>query len=410
MMEGFNMENTNTPAILDNDGIAVLSNASEVLTRNQVSVQKASEIGKQIMEAISVSGMSDDLDEKCNTFLVKVNTTLKLMNERRSPITQLFTQVAKQFTTLENELKEGQTVKFIQQSRNDWAAKKAAEKAKAEAEARRKLLVENEKVEIRKKVALDLNTFFTNQLNTVIVHLNDVFNKATLENIESMVKNISSFSPIYEKVHYNQYVSNIQAMYLTKEEVSEIVDAVKEEMFRDFQERYSKSVIETKFSIEDSMPLRKKDLIKIAELEKENAEEAERLKALALENQKAEAERQRIEAAEKAKASELQINAQAEADKMNNLFAATEAAVVSDNSKAQVRTSLKITVTHQSAWVEIFTHFMQIEGMKLGIDELGKKSLNQMKAACEKHATKTGELINSKYIKYEEDFTAVNKA
>lgn len=398
------------PAVLNEEGIVLIGKASEILQKNQISVSKAQEVGKQIKAFIESNGMSDAIDEKCNIYLVKVNETVKNMNDRRSPITQLFTAVAKQFTSLENEMKEGETVKFIQKCRNEWAAQKAAAKKAAEEEAKRKLAIENEKVEVRKKVHSDLIMFVSGQINTVTNSLLKAFNDATLDNIDAVSKKIKGFSCDYKPEHYDLFKCEIVSLYLNKDEINSIVEEVKNEKWKEFSQQYWEAVDETQINIEAKLPARKNELERIAILEKENADAAEKAKKEAAERQKAEVEKARIETAEKAKAAELKAQAQADADKMNNLFAATEAAIIPGEGKAQVRTSLKIVVTHQSAWVEIFTHFMQIEGMKLGIDELGKKSLNQMKASCEKHATKTGELITSKYIKYEEDFTAVNKA
>jgi hypothetical protein len=404
------MENNNTPAVIGNEALAVLQTASEVLQRNQISVSKAGEVGQQIVALINAKGMSDALDEKCNQYLVKVRETAKAMNDRRSPVTQLMTQVAKQFTSLENELKEGKTVLFIQQQRNEWAKAKAEEKRKTEEAAKRRLAIDNEKVEIRKKVELDLIANVSRQIGVVSEHLSGIFNNAGLSVFEKEIEKIKAFPSEYTKRQYDVFDPKITAIYLSKEEVDSIVLEVKNEKFQEHAKRYWETIDDLKINLEGKAPARKKELVAIADAEKKNSVDAERLKKESEDRIKKEEEQQKAEADEKAKQLELQAQSNAEAAKMSNLFSATEAAIIPDQGKAQVRSSLKITVSHQAAWVEIFNHFMQIEGLTLGIDELGKKSLNQMKAACEKHATKTGELIQSKYIKYEEDFTAVNKA
>lgn len=404
------MEANNTPAAIGSEALSVLKTASEVLQRNQISVSTANEKGQQIVALINTQGMSDELDEKCNAYMVQVNKTSKAMNERRSPITQLMTQVAKQFTTLENELKEGKTVLFIQQSRNDWAKKKADAARKAEAEAKRKLAVENEKVEVKKKIELDLISFVNARINQVSEHLMSIFNNATLENIDAEIAKIKTFSSDYNPAHYDSFKTNPLCIYLNAEELEIIVSEVKESKLEGFKKSYYETIDDLKINLEAKVQARKNELEKIAILEKENAEAAEKAKADAAERQRLEAEQAKADAAEKAKSQENQVQSNADAAKLNNLFAATEAVVIPNASKAQVRTAVKMIITHQSAWVEVFTRYMQIEGMKLGIDELGKKSLNQMKAACEKNTVKTGDLIESKYIKYEDDFTAINKA
>ena len=74
-------------------------------------------------------------------FIDKVKVTVKNMNERRSPITQLLTQVAKSFTVLESQIDlktAGSIANKLQAERNKYAAKKLEEQKKAAEEARRK--------------------------------------------------------------------------------------------------------------------------------------------------------------------------------------------------------------------------------------------------------------------------------
>ncbi|MBK7883038.1 MAG: hypothetical protein IPJ81_03900 [Chitinophagaceae bacterium] len=58
---------------------------------------------------------------------------------------------------------------------------------------------------------------------------------------------------------------------------------------------------------------------------------------------------------------------------------------------------------------EIFAMWFEKEGKNLPIDKIGNTKLDQMKAWAEKHAFKTGTKIESKFIKYEESFKAVNR-
>lgn len=400
----------NTPALIGNESLAVLQTAAEVLKRNQASVNKASEVGETIVAIIKERGMSEELDEKANLYMVQVIKTIKAMNERRAPITQLFTQVAKQFTTLENELKEGQTVRTVQQARNEFAAKKAEEKRKAEEAAKRKILVENEKVEVRKKIELDLIAFYSSQTALTSELLQKMFNDSDLSSIDTNVEKIKRFPVEYEKTHkIDAFTCDIAAIYLTKEEVETISKEARAAKLEDAKKYYWEIIDDLKVNIEAKHPMRKKELERIAILEKEDKAAAEKAKALAAAKALSESEKQKQEAADKQKASEVAAQSKADEGKMNNLFDATQSAVLGE-SKAQVRSALKMKITHQSAWVQVFQYWFENEGMTLGIEEIGKKSMNQMKAFCEKQATKTGELIQSKYIQYEEDFTAVNKA
>lgn len=49
-------------------------------------------------------GMNETIDQAAADFLKKVNTTLKNMDERRKPITQIFDKVRSFFTSQEKEI------------------------------------------------------------------------------------------------------------------------------------------------------------------------------------------------------------------------------------------------------------------------------------------------------------------
>ena len=74
--------------------------------------------------------MTDELDKTAATYLERTRRTVKAMTELRSPVTKLFDQVRKEFTTLENDIdptKAGTVPYQLQQLRNMYAAKKRAE-------------------------------------------------------------------------------------------------------------------------------------------------------------------------------------------------------------------------------------------------------------------------------------------
>jgi len=49
------------------------------------------------------------------------------------------------------------------------------------------------------------------------------------------------------------------------------------------------------------------------------------------------------------------------------------------------------------------------EGVKLPLDKIENTKISQMVAFCEKYAHKQSEKIESEYVKYEEDYTAINR-
>ena len=92
---------------------------------------------------------------------------------------------------------------------------------------------------------------------------------------------------------------------------------------------------------------------------------------------------------------------------MQNLFDASD---ISENDNSHIRTGYSITVLHPSGYAQIANYYFEKEGLQQPINALERKTLGQMKTFCEKQAHKTGELIQSKYLKYEETYKAVAKA
>lgn len=405
------MEQEQGLQVLNKENIEIIGTASKVLLRNRTSVQNANEYGDKILSALTMRPMDDKLDEACNKYLVQLAKTEKAMKDRRSPITGIFDMVRSEFTSLEKQVsKSGEMYQIIQQKRNEYAKAKAKAERKRQEAAQLKLNQENERVEIVSKVKVNIEATYNNYATNFENEMYGKFHCATLENFDSEIKWFDvETSKMTLSADVFKTASSIRAMYLEQTEAEQLIAKTKADILPNYEKRFFKLIDEIRIDILEKAPGRKQELQEFAEMEKKNKAEAAKLKKQQEEREAKEKHEREAKSAQAKVEAQAKLDAEKEASKMNNLFNATSEAAVSE-TKSQVRKSLKIVVSHQSAWVEIFTFYMQTEGMKLGIDELGKKSLNQMKAFCEKHATKTGELIQSKYIKYEEDFKAVNKA
>lgn len=71
----------------------IFSSFPEIMGRNTLSVKKCNEAGQALLDTIEGEGMNETIDQAAADFLKKVNTTLKNMDERRKPITQIFDKV-----------------------------------------------------------------------------------------------------------------------------------------------------------------------------------------------------------------------------------------------------------------------------------------------------------------------------
>jgi hypothetical protein len=136
--------------------------------------------------------------------------------------------------------------------------------------------------------------------------------------------------------------------------------------------------------------------------------EIERLNAERIQREKDEAIKMEIEAEEQRKLAAEQVEMERASGNAQLLFNQVADTAVTGPAP-EIRSGFEITVIHPAGWVEIFQFWFQREGCKMGPEEMGKKSLNQMKTFVEGVAKKTGEKIESRFLKYETSTKAVNR-
>ena len=86
-----------------------------------------------------------------------------------------------------------------------------------------------------------------------------------------------------------------------------------------------------------------------------------------------------------------------------------EAAMADTAPAPETRQGYDIQVLHPVGYTQIFAFWFENEGKNLPVDKIGNTKLDQMKSWAEKHAQKVGAKIDSKFLKYEESFKAVNR-
>jgi len=391
------------------DSLVVQTN--EAIAANQISVTRAKQAGFALIDEIEQKGMSDEMDEKCNVMLVKIRKTGAAMLDRRKPITQMFDTLKKVFTGFENELDpktNGSVYNQIQQARDIYAAEKAEKAKQVERERQRLLAIENEKVDVKSKVSIALNEWFEAHLQMSVNMLTNFFNKANLSNFNENSLAIKAFPVDYDRRHFDQFTKSVSVIYVDQNTVTSIVDESKsDEQFKLFAEVFWNKIDDLKLNLIEKLPGKLQELQAIAEAEKNNAAEAERLKAESAQREADEKLKQQQEAEQRRIEAENKAESEKSTGQMQNLFDATPTETV---NTSQVRTGFEITVTHQKGWLEVFNFWWLKEGYDLPIDAIGRKSLDQMKTFCQNYAAKEGEKITSPYVKYKETFKAVAKA
>ena len=82
----------------------ILSSFPDIMGKNTNSVKKCNEAGQALLDTIEGEGMNETIDQATADYLKKVSVTLKNMDERRKPITQIFDRIRSFFTSQEKQI------------------------------------------------------------------------------------------------------------------------------------------------------------------------------------------------------------------------------------------------------------------------------------------------------------------
>ena len=399
---------TNLPALNVTEFTSIMQQAPDVLKRNELSVSNCNAAGQSLIDTIEGAGgiASDDLDAKVSQYIERVKVTVKEMNDRRKPFTQLLTQVSKAFTTLEGniDLKSPESIPAkLQEHRNKYAANKIAEAERQKAEAERKRGIEVEKEIYRVSLKQLLDIAYADFTNRVISHLNEQYKNATLDNYFSTVKAVQSWSIEFPWAFFckginDSFVTN----YISAETRRAVKREVAKQKRKQFNEQYTFEIQGLIQEILDKLPSKQKALIEEAELAKRNAEESAKA---AEERRKRDAEAA-AKAAEEQKSKEAEAKAKAEAERQAAeamaAFGANEV-IVTTPVKAKIKK--KIVAHNQKGILAIYNFWYVNEGVKLSMTEL-ELIHKKMIAFAEKEANKGGETVISEHVSYVNDVKA----
>ena len=382
---------------------AIVRNTPESYRKNQLSHDNCLRACETLLAKIREDGMTDELDRTAASYLERTRRTIKAMTELRSPVTKIFDQVRKEFTTLENDIdptKSGTIPCQLQQLRNAYAAKKREEE-----EARRRAEEARRQAEIargqyRSSCEQDYREKFNALVVTRINELTDLNSKVTPDPLQAVYDTVSGFG-IDLPADWCPPSSVRIPVNLPADETRQIRADVLRGLMTQFCEQYRSEIGDYRQEILDRLPSRKAEMERAA---KANAEEAARIKAEidrreAAEAARKEAERVAREQEEAKKAEVAKANSEAV-----NLFNLTQAATPQYQPKAKV--TIKIDVTAPSGYMQVMSMWWAKEGCNLSKEELDKVFKKQI-AFCEKVANKSGEFINDPGIRYVEDVKAM---
>lgn len=371
---------------------------------NQLSHFRCLEAGKQLLERVQHEGMSDALDMDIAKFIEKAKVTLKKMNGKRTPVTQLFDQIRKAYTSMENEVdvtKASSIPNQLQAIRNDYAKKKHEEEERRRREEAARMAKENAKNRYRADVEDDYVTQFNGLVNKSVNELTDMDKQITLDNYEIIFDGIKNFNCELPDGWCQSVISGAhRPAELTPDECRAIQANVMAGLVKRFSEQYPFEVQSTRDDILDRMPSKKIELQRIA---KASAEEAARLKAEMEAKERAEAARKEQERLEKEKQEAEAAKLAAQKQEMDGLFGMPVATPAGYQPKTQVKK--KVVVQSPEDIMAIVAFWWSQEGCGKTVEELSKEFKKQITFANAAANSKDNPMFIAN-VRYEDEVKA----
>lgn len=385
----------------------ILSSFPDIIGRNTNSVKKCNEAGKALLDTIEGEGMNESIDQATADYLKKVSITLKNMDERRKPITQIFDRVRSFFTSQEKEIdpKDPSTVpgKLVAK-RNEYAKFKYEEEQKRKKEDEQRALINNEKISYQQSIENGLLSYFNAYLTSKVAELQDIFSGLTYENFDREVIGITVFQTDYPKAHFDKFTAEYGTYHINKEIKAEIRQNTLQGKYELYSQQYKSKLLSIRQDLIDRIPSKRKELAELEQLRLANAEAADRAEELRKQREAKETEKQLEGIKKKEEVDRQTIITKHQKDAIGGLFTSAAASVAPPPTNAKVKE--KIVVLHQQGYLEIFQMWWINEGQTLPVEEL-EKIFKKMIAYCEKQAnSKEQKHIESQFISYEADVKA----
>lgn len=388
---------------------SIIQTAPVILRKNQQSVMNCENAGKALLDTIEGNGGidNDELDQKVADYIAKAKITVKNMNSRRSPLTQLLTKVAKEFTTLENAIdhtKKDTTPAILQTFRDKYAALKIEEQRKREEEERRRQALEAEKIEYRTELTLSMQKYYTQYFEEKAVEIENIFAGLNLDNFDEQSKKIVDFSVDYKATeHFKNYKDTFRHVYMQKADIDSIKLQVVMPLLNDCKKHFREDIQSIKDDLTIRLPSKRKELERIEELRRQDVEAAKRAEEAARKREEEEQKKREEEQKKREEEEKLRLEAQAAQADILSSFAQTAATAPTVVPDAKV--TKKIKVNNPKGFLEIYQMWFIGEGAKLSIDEL-EKIHKKMITFCEKKANKDDEFIQSAFVEYVDEVKA----
>lgn len=371
-------DNTQALTIFETRNVQTLAElAPQSYRDNQLSHTRCLEAGSTLLLKVRKEGMSDALDMEIAKFIEKAKITVKKMNGRRTPVTQLFDQIRKVYTTMENDVdpSKANSIPYqLQIHRNNFAKKKHEEEERRRREEAARVAHDNAidkyRADVQEDYKAQLNNFITSQINALL----DLDKRLNIENYDIIEDGIRNY-PVSLPENWGVTVQpSVRLPYeLTPQECTDIQRSVMMDSLPNFKEQFRFELTSNRDDLLDRLPSKFKELQKIAAAD---SEQAAKLKAQMESKEREEASRKEAERKEREKTDAAAAQLAAKKQEMVGLFGMPVAAPASYQPKTQVRK--KIVVENADDIMKVVAFWWSQIGCNLTMDELCKEFKKQI--------------------------------
>ena len=386
---------------------SILSSFPDTIGKNSSSVKKCNEAGQALLDTIEGEGMNETIDQAAADYLKKVNVTLKNMDERRKPITQIFDKVRSFFTSQEKEIdpKDSTTIpgKLVVK-RNEYAKYKYEEEQRRKKEAEQRARIETEKGNYQQTIENSLLSYFNQYLSSKVSELQAIFSNLTHENFDREVIGITVFQTDYPKSHFDKFSADSATYYISQETKKEIRRNILQGRYEQLAQQYKAKILNVKQDLIDRIPSKRNELAELEQLRLANAEAAAKAEELRKQREIEATSKRMEEIKREEEAAKQEAALKAQQSTIGSLFAGAAASVAPPPTNAKVKE--KIVIVNLQGYLEVFQMWWLNEGKALPVEEL-EKIFKKMITYCEKQAnSKDQKHIESQFIRYEADVKA----
>lgn len=378
--------------------------APQSYKENQVSHSRCIEAGKSLLERVGTEGMSDALDMEMAAYIEKAKATVRKLNGKRTPVTQLFDQIRKAYIAMENDVDPSKATSVpgqLQAHRNAYAQKKYEEEERRRREEAARLAKENAINRYRADVEEDYGRQFNTLVNNSINALTELDRQTTLDNHAATCDSLRNYSCELPDTWCQTVTSGaLRPAGLSPDECRAIQANVMAGLVRRFKEQYAFEVTTTRDDILDRMPSKKKELERMA---KASADEAAKIKSQLEAKEREEAARKEAERTEREKQEAAAAKLASEKQEMDGLFGAPVAVPVSYQPKTQVKK--KVVVETPDDIMAIVAFWWSQVGSTLSMEELTKEFKKQITFANTAANSKNNPMFISN-VRYEDEVKA----